>query len=95
MCQSERMRMSVRQWYKSDGRAEGLAPLNTDNRSFTARQIGMPKRRSGKSNRNEFDLSVDEGTFDDYETFGIYSDDAAEGSLPEYEIFIVSTGHEI
>lgn len=55
----------------------------------------MPKRRSGKSNRNEFDRSVDEGTFDDYETFGVYSDDAPEGSVPEYEIFIVSTAHDI
>lgn len=55
----------------------------------------MPKRLSGRSNRNEFDRSVDEGTFDDYETFGIYSEDATEGSLPEYEIFIVSTGQEI
>lgn len=55
----------------------------------------MPKTRSGRSNRNEFDRSVDEGTFDDYETFGIYREGATEGSLPEYEIFIVSTGQEI
>ena len=53
----------------------------------------MPKRRSGKSMRNEFDLSVDEGTFDDYETFGVYSEDAPEGA--EYEIFIVSVAQEI
>ena len=38
--------------------------------------------------RNEFDLSVDEGTFDDYETFGVYSEDAPEGAVPEYEIFM-------
>lgn len=45
--------------------------------------------------RNEFDLSVDEGTFDDYETFGVYSEDAPEGAVPEYEIFIVSVAQEI
>ena len=55
----------------------------------------MPKRRSGKSMRNEFDLSVDEGTFDDYEAFGVYSEDAPEGAVPEYEIFIVSVAQEI
>ena len=49
----------------------------------------MPRRRSGKSMRNEFDLSVDD------ETFGVYSEDAPEGAVPEYEIFIVSVAQEI
>lgn len=95
MCQLGGVGTPVCQEYISDGVSVGLVPLNTDNHSLVQRQIDMPKRHSGRSNRNEFDRSVDEGTFDDYETFGIYSEDAAEGSLPEYEIFIVSTGQEI
>lgn len=51
----------------------------------------MPKRHCRESELNDFDVSVDEGTFGDYEVFGVYSDDAPEGSGPEYEIFIVAS----
>ncbi len=55
----------------------------------------MPKRHSRGSGFNDFDVSVDEGTFGDYEVFGVYNDDAPEGSEPEYEIFIVATAQEV
>ena len=37
-----------------------------------------------------FDAAVDEGTFGDYEAFGVYGDQDDQSS--EYEIFIVATG---
>lgn len=55
----------------------------------------MPKRHSRRSESNDFDISVDEGTFGDYEAFGIYNENAPEGSEPEYEIFIVATAQEV
>ncbi len=40
----------------------------------------------------DFDAIVDEGTFEDYEVFGVYSGDATGDSIPDYEIFIISSG---
>ena len=71
------------------------ARLNRDKVSLSSEEIGMPKRHSRGSGFNDFDVSVDEGTFGDYEVFGVYNDDAPEGSEPEYEIFIVATAQEV
>lgn len=47
-----------------------------------------------KTAEEEFEVSVDRGTFGDYEAFGVYNEDADPDDAPEYEIFIVSTGEQ-
>lgn len=51
----------------------------------------MPDSKGSAVRRNSFDVSVDEGTFGDYEAFGIGGDGDAVKGLSEYEIFIVQT----
>lgn len=60
----------------------------------------MPENAPRRGGRDRFDVSVDEGTFDGYEAFGVYKDDKGDGSRkrgrsPEYEIFIVMSGQEV
>lgn len=51
--------------------------------------MGMESgKRSDGGYGNSFDASVDEGTFGDYEVFGVSSSDDRSS---EYEIFIVAT----
>lgn len=51
--------------------------------------MGMESgKRSIERHRSSFDASVDEGTFGDYEVFGVSSSDDRSS---EYEIFIVAT----
>ena len=83
------------EWYKRRLAMAGKARLNRDKVSLPSEANGMPKRHSRRSGFNDFDVSVDEGTFGDYEAFGIYNENAPEGSEPEYEIFIVATAQEV
>ncbi len=55
----------------------------------------MPEHALGRSSRDRFDVSVDEGTFGGYEAFGVYKEGSGKGRVPEYEIFIVRTGQEV
>ncbi|MDO5854060.1 MAG: hypothetical protein Q4Q62_08545 [Thermoplasmata archaeon] len=54
----------------------------------------MPEKRIRRKPGNEFDATVDEGTFGDYEAFGVFGDDS-DDQTPEYEIFIVATAQEV
>lgn len=53
----------------------------------------MSDKRIRKKPGNEFDVLVDEGTFGDYEAYGVFSDSGDQTA--EYEIFIVSTAQEV
>lgn len=53
----------------------------------------MPVRKSKGVHRNDFDVSVDEGTFGDYEVFGVHGGHGKDKSS-EYEIFIVQTPNQ-
>lgn len=59
----------------------------------------MPENTPRRGGKDRFDVSVDEGTFDGYEAFGVYNDGKEDGSRkgrsPEYEIFIVMSGQEV
>lgn len=54
----------------------------------------MPEKRIRRKPGNEFDVTVDEGTFGDYEAFGVFGE-GSDGHAFEYEIFIVATAQEV
>lgn len=56
----------------------------------------MPEYRLREASDNEFDVSVEQGTFGDYEVYGLYANpDQDDGSADDFEIFIVTTGQDV